>query len=282
MSIIPPRVGAINAPGQDDVGTPPQYDAAVFAKTMPEIGETLRVVNVDVRTIRLAWNSRQYVIQPGMSDFMPFDGVKVYVGDPRATNVVRTNRDTIGIVSFLPDRATEVRRLRLLYAAPFGEYMRGDTAGGIFVNSPDDAPGYGAAWEGVHIPLLQIFNIRGERIITVLDDPEGTQNIPIQVTRAMVADDPRVEQLMNVVHQRDALIDAMAAKLGIDPNSSALDNAPDVTGELPPDDAPDDVERHDDGTPVMVMDQRSDEVKVKRRVKEDVPTTLDDLREDRI
>src|SRR5215471_20262811 len=165
MSVIPERPSSTPAP----VGS------------LPELGETLRVLNVGSSTLRFAWNSRQYVLGPSSSEYMPFDAVKLYCGDPRATNIVRTSRDAIGIVSFLPDRATEVRRLRLLYAAPFGEYMRASDVGGIFVNSPTLQPDLATtfAWEGVRVPLVEVYNIRNERIYTVLDDPEGTLTIPV-------------------------------------------------------------------------------------------------------
>src|SRR5215469_11012279 len=102
-SIVRPNV--INAEGQSEVGSRPEGNVQVAAN-LPELGETLRVVNIGVETVRFAWNSRQYVIHPGNSEYMPFDAVKVYVGDPRSTNIVRTLKDSIGIISFLPDRAT--------------------------------------------------------------------------------------------------------------------------------------------------------------------------------
>jgi hypothetical protein len=242
---------------------------------MPELGETLRVVNISPSdTYRFGWNSRQYIIPPGGADFMPFDAVKVYTGDPRATNNVRTSRDAIGIVSFLPDRQTEVRRLRLLYSAPFGEYMSSQDVGGIFVNSSSaDVNDLAAkfAWEGVRIPRIEVYNIRGERVYTVLDDPEGTLTIPVQVTQSHV---DRSDQLQTLVEAQSRIIEALSSRLGIDPNGPALDNQ-DVLLEPPP-------ETHDDGTPIMVYDQRSDEIKPKRPKIAVDPTAIDDLPEDSI
>lgn len=267
MSIVPPRT------------TPDAPPSPLSPAPMPELGETLRVVNVSPSdTYRFAWNSRQYVIPPSGQEYMPFDAVKVYTGDPRATNVVRTSRDSIGIVSFLPDRATEVRRLRLLYAAPFGEYMRASDVGGIFVNSQPDISNETLAtrfaWEGVRIPQVEVFNIRGEKIWTVLDDPEGTMTIPIQVTRR---DLPSADHLHTLIQQQATIIDALSARLGIDPNSPALDNH-DVLNEFPPEPP----ETNDDGTPKMVYDPSSDTVRTKPRKPASDPTTIDDLPEDRI
>jgi hypothetical protein len=266
MSVIPPRAD------------PNRLDAPAQPGPTPELGETLKVVNVGNQTLRFAWNSRQYVIPPGASDFMPFDAIKVYVGDPRATNNVRTSRDSIGIISFLPDRATEVRRLRLLYSAPFGEYMRASDVGGIFVNTPADPNPADMtqqfAWDGVRIPQVEIYNIRGERIYTVLDDPEGVLSIPVSITQQHV---DRSEQLERLVEQQGSLIQALSQRLGIDPNSPALDNAPDLLNEIPPD-----VETHEDGTPVMVLDQNENQVKVKRHRPPSEPSSLNDLPEDKI
>jgi len=264
MSVIPPR----------DPTTSPSPLSSPLA--IPELGETLRVLNVSTdATYRFAWNSRQYLIPPGGSDFMPFDAVKVYTGDPRATNNVRTSRDAIGIVSFLPDRATEVRRLRLLYSAPFGEYMRASDVGGIFVNSPTADPTSLAsryAWEGVRVPQVEVYNIRGERIYTVLDDPEGTLTIPVAVTQSHV---DRSEQFMTVIDQQANLIRVLSERLGIDPDSPALDNTPDLIQEPPP-------ETHEDGTPKMVYDPRIDEVRTKPFRHATDPTSIDDLPEDTI
>jgi hypothetical protein len=250
---------------------------------MPELGETLKVVNVGAQTLRFAWNSRQYVIPPGGADFMPFDAVKVYVGDPRATNNVRTSRDSLGIVSFLPDRATEVRRLRLLYAAPFGEYMRASDVGGIFVSAPVESapdPGQVYAWDGVHVPQVEVYNIRGERIYTVLDDPEGSLTIPVAVTQSHV---DRTDVLARLVEQQASIIDALSARLGIDPNGPALDNPPDLIDETPPEpDTDPAVVRDDTGAPKMVYDTRSDTVRPRRKTTAADPTTLADLPEDRI
>lgn len=262
MSVIPPR-----APQSPSSGPP--------LAVVPELGETLRVLNVSPSdTYRFAWNSRQYTIPPAGSDYMPFDAIKVYCGDPRSTNNVRTSRDSLGIVSFLPDRQTEVRRLRLLYSAPFGEYMAAGDVGGIFVHTPDPSDNGSLAikfaWEGVRIPLIEVYNIRGERIYTVLDDPEGSLNIPVNITQSHV---DRSDQLSRLVQQQSSIIAALSERLGIDPNSPALDNHEDLLNEPPPD-------AHEDGTPIMQYNPSTDEIKPKIRKSHSDPTDINDLPED--
>lgn len=268
----------INAPGQERVGGGAQpYQPG----PMPELGETLRVVSMEETvTLRFDWNSRPYVIPPGGEAYMPFDAVKLYTGDPRSAGRIATTRDSIGIVSFLADRATEVRRLRLLYAAPFGEYMSGQDLGGIFL--PDVASRsefqVASAWKNVRIPKVAVYNIAGQQIITVLDDPAGTLSIPVSVTAAQM---DQQTQYMGIIEGQRRLIEVMADRLGIDPNSPALDNTPDLLNENPPEDDSD-VETHEDGTPKMVYDQRDEQIKPRRRPRPADPTTIDDLPEDRI
>src|SRR5271154_5737592 len=97
-----------------------------------ELAETMRVLNKGSQTLRLRWDSRTYDIAPGKDSYMPFDCVKLYFGDPRCTALMQSVTDTRGLVSFVGDRATEVRRLRLLYNAPFGELLDDDASGSIF------------------------------------------------------------------------------------------------------------------------------------------------------
>src|SRR5215471_15522464 len=86
--------------------------------TQPQVkvGDILKVENVGSRIFRGMWDMVDYVIAPFQSDFMPFEAVKLFFGDPRATDKVRSVHDVRGIVGFLPDRPSEVRRLRLMYA----------------------------------------------------------------------------------------------------------------------------------------------------------------------
>lgn len=264
-----------------------------------ELGETLKVVNVGPVDLNLRWNSRQYYAAAnGGETYMPFDGVKLYFGDPRASAVMQTLKDTIGIVEFLSDRATEVRRLRLLYAAPFGEYLPDAAdAGSIFARKPQGVfyPGENRAFQGMMIPHVEVYNIAGDRIYTVLDDPEGMDTIPARATLKTQSD------LQQVVLDQGRLITAMAERLGIDPQGNALLNHPNVTGETPPDLTQDDwgpsPDASDpDGTltpsdptavvqenPPTVYNPSTGEMEVKgRRGSSKRPQSLSDLEPDRI
>ena len=252
-----------------------------------ELSETLKVVNWSVtrdgrpQGLRLAWNSRKYDLAPnGGECYIPFDCVKLYFGDPRTTEQMRTLRDSIGIVSFLPDRPTEVRRLRLLYAAPFGEYLNNEDLGGIYTVNPTDAMevGKNAAFEGVHVPKVEVYNMQGERIYTVLDDPQGLDTIPVPVTGSFRDD------MAALVQRQAALIDTLARKVGIDPTDpGALLNAPNLTGEeeeASP--SPEELQPASATAPSMVYDPRDGEMKPRRKPRPQTPTSLDDIPEDRI
>lgn len=246
-----------------------------------ELSETLKVINRGSRGLRLSWNSRKYDINPmGGVCYMPFECVKLYFGDPRCTNNMRTIKDSIGIVSFLPDRATEVRRLRLLYAAPFGEYMSNVDLGGIFQSDPKEAHeiGKARAFEGVSVPNVEVYNIQDQRIFTILDDPEGLDTIPVQVTAAQRND------LEILVGRQASIIDALAAKLGIDPNGPALLNSPDVTGEVPEEDEEVDLTSQDltPPSPNMVYDPEQDEIRESRPRRRKDPSSLEEVPTDRI
>jgi hypothetical protein len=249
---------------------------------IPELGETLKVINRGRSTLRFMWNSRVYVIPPaGGEQYMPFDAVKLYCGDPRCTSAVRTIRDSIGIVSFLPDRATEVRRLRLLYMAPFGEYMSAEDVGGIFDDRADkvETPGQFEAFQNVRIPQVEVYNIQGQRVITLLDDPEGDlQNPILQQQQQIVARDDVYQQRISHL---EGMIDILSKRLGVDPHTAALDNVPDFLGEVDPD-ADESIETHDDGTPEMVYDVQVDSIRPKRKPRTTDPSTFDDLPEDKV
>lgn len=211
---------------------------------------------------------------------------------------MQTLKDTIGIVEFLSDRATEVRRLRLLYAAPFGEYLPDAAdAGSIFARKPQGVfyPGENRAFQGMMIPHVEVYNIAGDRIYTVLDDPEGMDTIPARATLKTQSD------LQQVVLDQGRLITAMAERLGIDPQGNALLNHPNVTGETPPDLTQDDwgpsPDASDpDGTltpsdptavvqenPPTVYNPSTGEMEVKgRRGSSKRPQSLSDLEPDRI
>jgi hypothetical protein len=166
-------------------------------KTQPQVkvGDILKVTNVGVRIFRGLWDMVDYVIPPGGEDFLPFEAVKLFFGDPRATDKVRSVHDVRGIVGFLPDRPAEVRRLRLMYDHGFGDYTGKE--------------GPEVVWDPQKIPLVTVETLKGERIWTVLDDPVGTTVLPATTTVSQDA------ELRDVVRQQGQLIRSLMDRIGV-------------------------------------------------------------------
>ena len=141
----------------------------------------------DVTPLTLKWDSRPYVVSVGDTAFAPFEAVSVAVGDPRSSDETRTVRDESGNVGWIVDRATEVRRLRTLY-----DNQTGDLS------------------EIKYAPLLDVFDLEGERVKTVLDDPEGDSVTPA-VTTLLDRD-----QLLAQVQRQQRMIEQLAEAQGID------------------------------------------------------------------
>lgn len=109
-------------------------------------GGIVRVSNVGDRTFRGKWSQRVWVIEAGTAAVVPVEAAKHWLGD----------WDAVGDM-----RKREVARLRLLYGAHFS-----DTDGTERER-----------WER-NRPMLECYLLSGDRITTVVDDPEGTSVTP--------------------------------------------------------------------------------------------------------
>jgi hypothetical protein len=180
-----------------------------------KIGDLLRVTNEDPKRIfRGMWDLVDYVIPPGGSEVMPFEAIKCFFGDPRSGRDVSRTVDRFGQSGFLPDRPSEVRRLRLLYAHGFGDYTG--------VEGPE------RVWEHHLIPHVRVETFKGERVLTVIDDPAGNSVAPA-VTTVSEADD-----LRDTVRQQGEIIKSLMNKLGVaDTNTTPNVYHPD-TDEIGP------------------------------------------------
>lgn len=167
------------------------------ASTQPQVkvGDILKVENVGTRIFRGMWDQVDYVIAPFGEDFMPFEAVKLFFGDPRSTDKVRSIHDVRGIVGFLPDRPAEVRRLRLLYDHGFGDYTGKE--------GPD------VVWDPDKIPQVRVTTLKGDRVFTVLDDPVGSTVLPATTTVSQDA------ELRDVVRQQGQLIRSLMDRIGV-------------------------------------------------------------------
>jgi hypothetical protein len=168
----------------------------VSSQTAVGVGSIVKVTNLDPsRIFRGMWDLAEYVIPPLGTDFMPFEAMKLFFGDPRSTDRVRSQRDSKGIVAFLPDRAGEVRRLRLLYNHGFGDYTGKE--------GPD------VVWEHDRIPHVKVTTLDDAPILTVLDDPAGHSILPAVTTQAEEAD------LRDTVIRQGRLLQSLMDRLGV-------------------------------------------------------------------
>lgn len=165
--------------------TPPQV----------QVGTILKVTNTGDRIFRGQWDQVDYVIPPGGADFMPFEAMKCFFGDPRSTDSVRSMKDHRGIVSFIPDRSEEVRRLRLLYSHGFGDFTGKEPREQI--------------WEENKIPHVKVETLQEQRVFTVIDDPAGSSVLPSISTQA---DDQRLRE---IVEQQGQLIRSLMDRIGM-------------------------------------------------------------------
>lgn len=135
-----------------------------------ELGDFVRVVNKDSISIRLTWAGRRYEADPGQEVMAPFEAVMKDLGDPRATEAVRSVSSDNGTVQFISDRLTEKRRLELLYHV-------------------------------VPPPKVEVFTMSGDRIWTVAEDPDGEHVTPTVITVSQSSSDKqRIQRLESQVN----------------------------------------------------------------------------------
>lgn len=107
-----------------------------------------RVRNVGTSTFTDTWEAATYVIKPGQDALAPVEAVWCWFGKPDVVNG-----------PFNKDRDAELFRLRCRY----GAY--------------DD----GAMWED-NRPRCEVYGPDGERVWTVVDDPQGEKVQPVATT----------------------------------------------------------------------------------------------------
>jgi hypothetical protein len=115
-----------------------------------ESGEIVRAINHGTQPVTLTYGGRDYVVHPNKESAVPFDAMVLWFGDPRSMNIIRSYKDSHDIYTWVPDRETEVRRLRIKW--------------GITTGPTNTIP--------LHIPI-RFSEFDGTPIITVVDDPDG-------------------------------------------------------------------------------------------------------------
>lgn len=170
----------------------------------------IQAVNHGPLPLTVKFDSVPYILHPEQPTFIPPACAWNWFGDPRSAQNIQTVKDAKGLVHYIGDRATEVRRLRVKYGAG----IEGDETN----------------FEGVpHVPDVSLFTVDGDPITTVIDDPTGQSVMPAVTT---VAGD---QALRDLVEQQQHQIEALMAHLELEqPNGQVTEATSE--GSLPSDD----------------------------------------------
>jgi hypothetical protein len=133
---------------------------------MPDIapGDVVVCTNNDDLTFTFKWNKRLYPLKPGEPVFVPCECACSWLGDPRSVKDIKSYTGPDGLVAFIPDRATEVRRLRAKYGAVYGSETE-------FEGSYKD--NFGEPGDPIYIPHVTVTTPDGEKLWMVVEDPHG-------------------------------------------------------------------------------------------------------------
>lgn len=150
-------------------------------------GDVVRVHNLDDTDYEFMWDSVGYVVPANGDGMMPFEAMANWFGDPRSTSSIRSNTDHKGLRGWIPDRETEVRRLRMKYGVEQGDER-------VIREHPN----------------VEVYTASGERVLTVLDDPSG-QSTNVEVPRSAKSFEDLATQVTNLQNQIAAITRNQAA-----------------------------------------------------------------------
>lgn len=168
--------------------------------------DIVKVVNNDPVPLDVMWNSKKFRLEPGRDQFIPAACAFNWFGDPRSTNIYQSIQTPEGMVYFVPDRLSEVRRLRIKYGAGLG----GDET----------------TLEGIPVvPQVEVWTAGGDRVLTVLDDPAGDSVTPALITTGSEA------ETRKLIASQQRQIDELMKLNGM----TASDGEAATEDELPPD-----------------------------------------------
>lgn len=172
-------------------------------------GDIVRVVNRDDRPLTIGLGGRSYVLPPDKEVPVPFDAAVIAFGDPRSGENMASMRDETGVVYWIPDRPTEVRRLRLKYGLETGNERTFEGTGG-------------------RIPDVRIFTIDGEPVQFVINDPSGKAVEPARIT------EQEREGLMAIVERQQRQIEMLLTHFNMEEGAVPLPKEPpDVPADVP-------------------------------------------------
>lgn len=113
--------------------------------TMPASASVVRVRNVGSVPFSSGFANNTYTIAVGAETIIPYDAAVLWLGDPNSRDLDGTRRN----------RLAEYTRLRTKYGAYADE----------------------TSWDK-NKPKLEVYDLDGNRLYTVVDDPEGLESSP--------------------------------------------------------------------------------------------------------
>lgn len=178
-------------------------------------GTTVKVINKGNRPFSIGYDGRTYPLTPSKPSFVPAEAAILWFGDPRSTDSTASFKNPSGVVTVIPDRASEVRRLCVKYGYVSGGELEFLTKEGIHSDN--------------NVPKVEVWGTgedEDESLPIVLNDPEGSSVTPVTVTAADQSD------LIALVKAQSQQILALQQHLGLT-NTTELNEG----AELPEDDS---------------------------------------------
>ena len=205
---------------------------------MPNVGDTVMVIYHGPQDkYKIGWDGREKELAKGKEVFIPFEMACNWFGDPRSAGNMSTVRDHKQTVGWIPDRATEVRRLRIVYGVQHAH------EGKIFLDDTIPLPLDNAAASlykriDATIPRVELYDLETrERLYTVLEDPAGdhVSSAFITVTKEE-RQEKRIKQLEDLV---ESLVSTQRPTSGLmlpgqDGNGKAVAPRPPPSPSIPP------------------------------------------------
>lgn len=165
-------------------------------------GGACKVINQEDVTHTIGWDNIEYLLPPHEEVVVSADAVINAFGDPRSKDEMYSVTMANGVTGWVPDRPSEVRRLR----SKWGNH-----------DGPEDT---------VIAPTVEVFTLTGEKVTTVIDDPKGETVNPALITQA------NERHLQDIVKQQQAQLDELMRLVGDGVNQTVA-----LESQLPVDDS---------------------------------------------
>jgi hypothetical protein len=179
------------------------------------VGQMVRVINKGPNPLTIKYNRIKYILEPEIEKVIPYEAAQVWFGDPRSAAEIRTIVTDDGMPQMIYPRRHEVRRLRAKYG---------------------NIEGIGDESEIQECPTIEMYNLDGERITTVLEDPHGNSVNQASVT---VADNATTQSMIRQQQKQIELLMAELEKRGglddVEPDTDEASPLTIQTGDLPTD-----------------------------------------------